>query len=272
MKKKILNFIKDYIFLRKFLNKLRLVFKILNRQKINFKFLNYGQLSEARSIEMKNLLEDQISKFKKTNRNTFILLEIGSYLGESLELFGDILNKSETQFLIISIDPYKKYTHEDDDSADLHKIKNIIEDIYFYFIQNISLKSWRSNILHFRQNSNEALNLIKKLKISCDFIYIDGSHYYNDIKNDYLNSKAILSIHDNYKGKICGDDYEFSRNELEKIFNDSSNLDKLLKLNKDYIHINKKNLKIGFHPGVTRFFSEIADKIIKTKSGFWYLE
>jgi len=66
MKKKILNFIKDYIFLRKFLNKLRLVFKILNRQKINFKFLNYGQLSEARSIEMKNLLEDQISKFKKT--------------------------------------------------------------------------------------------------------------------------------------------------------------------------------------------------------------
>ena len=105
-----------------------------------------------------------------------------------------------------------------------------------------------------------------------DFIYIDGSHYYNDIKNDYLNSKAILSIHDNYKGKICGDDYEFSRNELEKIFNDSSNLDKLLKLNKDYIHINKKNLKTGFHPGVTRFFSEIADKIIKTKSGFWYLE
>ena len=101
MKKKILNFIKDYIFLRKFLNKLRLVFKILNRQKINFKFLNYGQLSEARSIEMKNLLEDQISKFKKTNRNTFILLEIGSYLGESLELFGDILNKSETQFLIM---------------------------------------------------------------------------------------------------------------------------------------------------------------------------
>ena len=28
----------------------------------------------------------------------------------------------------------------------------------------------------------------------------------------------------------------------------------------------------GFHPGITLSFSETDDKIIKTKSGFWYKE
>ena len=62
---------------------------------------------------MVKILEEQIKKFKDTNsnqNNKFILLEVGSYLGESLELFGDVLQKEiPNNFIIISVDPYIPY-------------------------------------------------------------------------------------------------------------------------------------------------------------------
>ena len=33
---------------------------------------------------------------------------------------------------------------------------------------------------------------LKKLNIKIDFCYIDGSHYYEGIKNDYNNFNSIL--------------------------------------------------------------------------------
>ena len=66
--------------------------------------LFYGQLNQSRLEDMKNELNKQIEFYlsnskKKINTNIdlnqdsekFILVEIGSYLGESLEVWGDIL-------------------------------------------------------------------------------------------------------------------------------------------------------------------------------------
>ena len=44
----------------------------------------------------------------------FILLEIGSYMGESLKMFGNVLEKNLDNYLVISIDPFKKYATESD--------------------------------------------------------------------------------------------------------------------------------------------------------------
>lgn len=34
----------------------------------------------------------------------------------------------------------------------------------------------------------------------------------------------------------------------------------------------EKNKGLGFHPGITLYFSEINDTITKTQSGLWYLD
>ena len=56
--------------------------------------------------------------------------------------------------------------------------------------------------------SDNGFSLLKKLNIKIDFCYIDGSHYYDGIKNDYNNFSSILRKKENYVGCICGDDYE----------------------------------------------------------------
>ena len=66
-------------------------------------------------------------------------------------------------------------------------------------------------------------SLLKKLNIRIDFCYIDGSHYYEGIKNDYNNFNSILKKDESYEGCICGDDYELdldkinSRNEADSL-------------------------------------------------------
>ena len=40
-------------------------------------------MDKEREKIMREKLEQQISKFKKTNQKIFLLLEIGSYMGES---------------------------------------------------------------------------------------------------------------------------------------------------------------------------------------------
>ena len=68
---------------------------------------------------------------------------------------------------------------------------NEIEKIYLYYLHNISLMNWRENMIHIRKNSSEGLKLVQDLKLSWDFIYIDGSHYYEGIKHDFLKLRLL---------------------------------------------------------------------------------
>ena len=93
--------------------------------------LFYGQLLTYRMQDMKNELNKQIEFYLSNSKNDlserkrkFILVEIGTYLGESLELWGDILEqKLKNNFLVISIDPYKYYASKADSDYHFSKKK-----------------------------------------------------------------------------------------------------------------------------------------------------
>tara|TARA_B100001964_G_C14197678_1_gene584215 strand:- start:887 stop:1654 length:768 start_codon:yes stop_codon:yes gene_type:complete len=245
--------------LRNLSRSIRTNYYFINNKKISLHHLGYGQLSNERAIEMKNLLKQQINLFKKSDREIFIFLEIGSYLGESLETYGKILSEElKDNYLMFSVDPYGLY---------LNKSMNMI---YMYFINNISKTKFKNNFTHLRMESKKGYDLLNKLNIKLDFCYVDGSHYYKDIKFEIENFNKILVNNSEYKGFICGDDCEISYEDLikkvdkKKIEELFSNVD-----NYDFIK-NFDNQSINFHPGVTLAIKESELPIKITSSGFWY--
>ena len=252
-----------------------LVKRIYFNEKINSLFFGNYQLKKGKAKEIKLLLKKQI--LKSSEKDTFKFLEIGSYLGNSTEFFGKILEESKRNFLIISIDPYKFYSSLQDTKKEstIKKMSEQINKIYFAFLYNIGLQNWRDNFLHIRKDSKKGLLLLQELKLFFDFIYIDGSHYYKDIKNDFILSKKIIKKRANYQGIICGDDYEFEIANHKQINFSKIKFIQFLEKNKnsDYVVLKNNNGKnIGFHPGITKFFSEIKDTIERKNSGFWILK
>ena len=91
---------------------------------------------------------------------------------------------------------------------------NPLKKIYFkyilrkdpYSIEAVSdlLKAFKNNIHLIKGNSNQLLQKIDMSKI--DYVFLDGGHAYETVKNDLYYSKAVL---DN-NGTILCDDYNLS--------------------------------------------------------------
>ena len=285
--------------IRNFISYLKTNYNYLKHKEVKPSHLFYGQMQPARAVEMLSTLNEQIEKFQSQfGEEQFVFVEIGSYLGESLKLYGNNINKKLKNYLVISIDPYspdaihegnkivdqinipkkmKISVHQSKPWSSPAETKKIISKIYHYFINNISNYSFKDKHMHLRMKSDNGFSLLKKPNIKIDFCYIDGSHYYEGIKNDYNNFNSILRKEKSYEGCICGDDYELDLDKIKDYFDYSKEqfLEFLMNnKNVDYVVLNTKNgvnkkNRIGFHPATTLFFSETQDKIIKSDSGFW---
>lgn len=271
----LINYICNHKLLRVF-EKSLVINRIFKSKRINYSFLSFYKLSESKKTEIENCLKKQIVKFKKKKKKTFYLLEIGSFYGESLEFMGNILENQNIDFHLISIDQYKKYnTRNDEESSSEYKyINRNIEKIYLYFLHNISLKKFREKFIHIRKSSKDGLVFLESINLKFDFIYIDGSHLYENFKNDYNLSKKIIVRDKNYSGQICGDDYEMSLEECHKIGMKKDKFRSLLMSNKNRDCLIFKEFNLSCHPGITLFFSQIKNNnnIVKTESNFWYLK
>ena len=85
---------------------------------------------------MKKSLKRQIIKFKENYKKgeRFNLLEVGSYIGSSTLIFGDILrNQLGDRFNIICVDPYKSYVKKNEKEWGLIEFSKGIEKMFFYF-------------------------------------------------------------------------------------------------------------------------------------------
>lgn len=198
---------------------------------------------------------------------------MGSYIGSSTIILGNALNELlGDKFILFSIDPFVPYNRKNEKEFGVIELSKQIEKIYFYFLYNISKFSWRKNFIHIRNDMNHA-SLFLNYDIYFDFIYIDGSHYYKDIKTDLNNCSKLIYNKKNYKGFICGDDLEYDFKMLLNFFqNDENKLNKFLDYNSkfDQITFRGKN----FHPGVTKALHEFSLKYSKkviSKNGFWYI-
>ena len=111
------------------------------------------------------------------------ILEIGSYEGNS----SVFLLKTIPESIITCVDSFKKYNQ-------LQK-KNDFKTLYSNFLSNISI--FKSRVRLFKMKSHNFFHKLEKKKIckkntKFDLIYIDGSHYYQDIINDGNSALKFL--------------------------------------------------------------------------------
>lgn len=114
------------------------------------------------------------------------MIEIGSYAGESTELFSKHFKS------VISIDPFIN----DYDPNDITCNYMDLDEVYDVFNEKISKLD---NVVHIRKTSDDA---IEDIKGDFKFIYIDGLHTYEQVKKDINNYLPLIK-----EGFISGHDY-----------------------------------------------------------------
>jgi predicted O-methyltransferase YrrM len=130
-------------------------------------------------------LVDFCEKIKTILGNNFKLVEIGSYMGESAEIFSTHFPESE----IICIDPWEGKFDDSDPCS---------KDNYVDVEEQFDLRtSSYPNIKKLKGYSTE-------FNIECDIVYIDGRHFYEGVKEDIIHwlpmvkKGGIISGHDYY--------------------------------------------------------------------------
>lgn len=136
-----------------------------------------------------------------------------------------------------------------------------IDKIYQVFTNNLSNYSFKDNFIHLRKSSDEGFVFLKNLNLKIDFCYIDGSHLYKNIKNDYTNYSSLLRKINNYTGLISGDDYEYTFDEIVELSSKTetellSYLNKLKEIDYTTLEIAKDKV-ISFHPGIAFFLKKL---------------
>jgi hypothetical protein len=144
--------------------------------------------------KMKSGLKDFIEYIKNFGFDTrqMTILEIGTFNGESTEIFADNFGK------VITVDPYN-YEMLDDDMRQNDLSGGTIQDIEKGFVENVLNK--HNNIIKIKK---ESLEYVKESDL-IDIVYIDASHEYEnvimDIKAWLPKCKMFISGHDYLENK-----------------------------------------------------------------------
>lgn len=170
-------------------------------------------MSIMKILQMRNVLNSQglLDLAKEFPENT-IIAEIGSYAGESIELFF----KSGRVKQVFAIDPWKgNYNY-----ATSPQVSDfvLVENAFDERIKN-------KNVIKLKMAMKEAFDLLPEL----DVVYIDGNHAYNCVLEDIRLSLQKIKN----GGIICGHDYNYQNpgviqavNEIfkrpDKVFSDYS--------------------------------------------------
>ena len=140
-----------------------------------------------------NLYSDMVKKFPSGSK----FVEVGSWKGKS---------SSYITVEIINSNKNIEFTCVDTWRGNIDKSNINIHNLYEVFINN--MKPVENFYKHLRMTSIQASTLFKNQ--SLDFVFIDASHSYIDVKNDILTWKPKIKKN----GILAGHDYRSSWPEV----------------------------------------------------------
>ena len=175
--------------------------------------MRYKKYFRKTSLKKKKDAEFFLNEIQRKKPKTF--LEIGVFHGVTARNVCELLNLiHKNEFKYIGIDLFEKNEINKTEIIPNTDFSNPLKKIYFKYIKRKDpysmeavedlLAKFKKNIHLIRGNSNDVL---KKINMSLiDYVFLDGGHEYETVKNDLNNcSDVILN-----QGTILCDDYNLS--------------------------------------------------------------
>ena len=172
--------------------------------------MKYKKYFRKTSLKQKDIGEKFLNEIALKKPKNF--LEIGVFHGVTARNVCELLRSiHKSDFKYIGLDLFEKNIENENEIIPNTKFNNLLKKIYFkyilkkdpYSIEAVShlLKKFKENIYLLKGNSNKLLKKIDMSKI--DYVFIDGGHTYETVKNDLYYSKTVLKNN----GTILCDDY-----------------------------------------------------------------
>lgn len=154
----------------------------------------------------KKLYEKFVSNSSEKNETN--ILEIGCFLGRSSFFMAEIVKKSNKNIKFHCVDYFQI---RDDWPKNSNQKQDLINkfgyDLLPQFQTHIDKLDVSDIVIPYKMSSNDALEYFKKNNMKFDYIFIDGGHAYEIVKNDIIKSLELLKP----SGIISGDDYFTSK-------------------------------------------------------------
>ena len=176
---------------------------------IKMKFKKYWRKTSLKKEIDGNYLLNHIKQAKPKN-----FLEIGVFHGVTSRNVCEMLYLLHgNDFKFTGIDLFSHELVSKDDYIPKTKFSNPLKTIYYNYIIRLDpyshqsvlklLKKFEKNINIIKGNSNK---ILKEIPIIFDYVFLDGGHKYETIKNDLKNLTQVI----NNGGIILCDDYNLS--------------------------------------------------------------
>ena len=172
--------------------------------------MKYKKYFRKTSLKQKghgDFLLDEVRKEKPK-----IFLEIGVFHGVTARNICELLYRThKNDFKYIGLDLFVENEENKNEVIPNNTFNNPLKKIYFKYIKKQNpysleavrdlLKKFEKNVHLIQGNSNKVLNKMDMSKI--DYVFLDGGHEYNTVKNDLDNCIEVIKK----GGTVLCDDY-----------------------------------------------------------------
>ena len=172
--------------------------------------MKYKKYFRKTSLKQKghgDFLLDEVRKEKPK-----IFLEIGVFHGVTARNICELLYRTHNDdFKYIGLDLFVENEENKNEVIPNNTFNNPLKKIYFKYIKKQNpysleavrdlLKKFEKNVHLIQGNSNKVLNKMDMSKI--DYVFLDGGHEYNTVKNDLDNCIEVIKK----GGTVLCDDY-----------------------------------------------------------------
>ena len=172
--------------------------------------MKYKKYFRKTSLKQKghgDFLLDEVRKEKPK-----IFLEIGVFHGVTARNICELLYQThKNDFKYIGLDLFAENEENKNEVIPNNTFNNPLKKIYFKYIKKQNpysleavrdlLKKFEKNVHLIQGNSNKVLKKIDMSKI--DYVFLDGGHEYNTVKNDLDNCIEVIKK----GGTVLCDDY-----------------------------------------------------------------
>ena len=175
--------------------------------------MKYKKYFRKTSLKQKGVGELFLNEIALKKPKTF--LEVGVFHGVTARNVCELLhNIHGKEFKYIGLDLFEENDENKDEIIPNTKFSNPLKTIFFKYIKRQNpysleavkdlLNKFKDNVHLIKGNSNKILSKIEMNKI--DYVFLDGGHEYNTVKNDLECCKEVILNN----GIVLCDDYDLS--------------------------------------------------------------